>query len=272
MSVRLLIASALCGALSAAAGCGGAALAESTPKAVKADERIRLVPFQKDNVVYLKGMMGVSTMIVFNDDERIATVAIGDSLAWQAVPDQSKKVLFIKPLEPNAVTNMNVVTTKRVYNFMMSGASPGNTRLAVIKLRFSYPEDEANTSLLAQAKQNASMPNVRAAFANPDQLNYAYGYKGSAENKPVSVVDDGTKTFFEFAGEIPAIFAVKSDGSETLINYRREGNYIVVDKVNGQWTLRNGEVTTCVFNTRLTGGPLDAVAQAPASEPLKSKN
>lgn len=99
-----------------------AALAESTPRSVKADERIRTVTHQKDNIVFLSGMMGVSTMVVFNDDEQISTVAMGDSQSWQAVPDQSKKFLFIKPLEPNAVTNMNVVTTRRVYNFMMKGA------------------------------------------------------------------------------------------------------------------------------------------------------
>lgn len=230
-----------------------AALAESTPRSVKADERIRTVTYQKDNIVFLSGMMGVSTMVVFNDDEQIATVAMGDSQSWQAVPDQSKKFLFIKPLEPNAVTNMNVVTSRRVYNFMMKGAPVGNSRNAVIKLRFSYPDDEADARLLAQAKLNASMPNVRAALADPLKVNYDYGYKGAPENKPVSVADDGTRTFFEFSGEVPGIFAVTSDRSETLVNYRREGNYIVVDRVNRQWTLRNGSVTTCVFNMKLTG-------------------
>jgi len=228
-----------------------AAFAESNPRSVKADERIRTVPFQKDNVINLQAMMGVSTMIEFNDDERIATVAMGDTLAWQAVPDQSKHFLFIKPLEPKAVTNMNVVTSKRVYNFMLSGAVPGNSRQAVFKLRFAYPEDESNAGLMAAAKENASMPNLRAALAHPESLNYDYGYKGSDQNKPSAALDDGTKTFFKFSGEIPAIFAVKSDGSETLINYRREGDYIVVDKVTAQWTLRNGAETTCVFNNKL---------------------
>ena len=227
--------------------------AESTPKSVRADERIRTVTFQKDNIIYLSGMMGVSTMVVFNEDESIATVAMGDSQSWQAVPDQSKKFLFIKPLEPNAVTNMNVITSKRVYNFMMKGAPEGNSRNAVIKLRFSYPDDEADARLLAAAKLNASMPNVRAALSDPTKVNYDYGYKGDQVNKPVSVADDGVKTFFEFSGEIPGIFAVKSDGSETLVNHRREGNYIVVDKISRQWTLRSGSVVTCVFNMKLTG-------------------
>ncbi len=235
--------------------------AESLPTAVKADVRIRTVPFQKDNIIYLAGMMGVSTMIAFNDDEKIATVAMGDSVAWQAVPDQSKQYLFIKPLEPNAVTNMNVVTSRRVYNFMLTGATPGNTRNAVIKLRFSYPDDAAGAKLLAAAKENAAMPNIKAALANPAGLNYDYGYKGAVDNRPTAMFDDGRKTYLQFSGELPAFFAVKSNGSESLVNYRREGDYIVIDKVADQWTLRNGDVATCLFNLkRRARQPVVAVA------------
>lgn len=242
---------------------GSMAYAEVAPRAVRADERIRTVAFQKDNIIQLPGMMGVSTMIVFNDDEQIATVAMGDSLAWQAVPDQAKKLLFIKPLEADAVTNMNVATSKRIYNFMLRGAKEGNSRLAVIKLRFTYPDDEFSARELEQAKINASMPNLRAAGENPELINRNYGYRGSLENKPVSVFDDGTKTFFEFSGESPAIFAVKSDGTETLINYRREGKYVVIDKVNAQWTLRNGKIATCVYNLKLRKKPVQTTWSTP---------
>ena len=236
--------------------------AESTPRAVPTDQRIRTVPFQKDNIIYLAGMMGVSTMIVFNEDEKIATVAMGDSVAWQAVPDQSKQFLFIKPLQPDAQTNMNVVTTKRVYNFVLNGAKPGNTKQAVIKLRFAYPEDVGDAKLLAQARQYAAMPNVRDALANPGRLNYDYGYKGAVENRPTSMFDDGKKTFFQFSGEVPAFFAVKSDGSESLVNFRREGDYIVVDKVSRQWTLRNGDIATCVFNLKHEASSASKIADA----------
>ena len=47
------------------------------------------------------------------------------------------------------------------------------------------------------------------------------------------------------------IYSVDSERNEALVNYRREGDYIVVDKVNFQWTLRNGTDSTCVFNQRL---------------------
>ena len=58
-------------------------------------------------MVVVDGALGVSTMIMFGDDEHIDTVRSVNSVAWQAVPDQSKRFLFIKPIEPGAVTNMN---------------------------------------------------------------------------------------------------------------------------------------------------------------------
>jgi len=228
------------------------ARAESTPRSVREDPRVKTVPFQKDNIVQVLGMMGVSTMIEFNTDERIATVTMGDTIAWQAVPDQTHEFLFIKPLRANAVTNMNVVTSKRVYTFMLHGDPPGNTRSAVIKLRFTYPEEITDAKLLPKAEAMAANPNLKAAESDPSRLNYEYGYKGSLENKPIAVFDDGVKTFFQFqkGKDSPGLFLVKSDSSETLINYRREGDYVVVDRVNRQWTLRNGSVTTCVFNQK----------------------
>lgn len=224
-----------------------AAMAERAPRPVPADSRIRTVAFEKDNVVMLYGTMGVSTMIVFGEDERIATVAMGDTLAWQAVPDQSKRFLFLKPLERDAATNMNVVTNKRIYNFVLKPGTLAGEK-ALYKLRFTYPDEEASARLLNQAKEMAAWPNLKGLTW--DKMNLDYVYKGREITKPTNVFDDGTKTFFYFEGDVPAIFQVNSDMSETLINYRREGKWIVVDKVAGQWTLRHGDESTCVFNLR----------------------
>ena len=59
-------------------GMCGAALAEENPHPLRQDARIRTVAFQRDNVVVVDGALGVSTMIMFGDDEHIDTVAIGE--------------------------------------------------------------------------------------------------------------------------------------------------------------------------------------------------
>ncbi|MDE2361075.1 MAG: P-type conjugative transfer protein VirB9 [Hyphomicrobiales bacterium] len=223
------------------------ARAEIAPAPGRSDARIRTVPYQRDNVVNVWGTRGITTVIVLGEDERIETVALGDSLAWQAVPDQSKHYLFIKPLEKDASTNMTVVTRKRIYSFVLR--TGGGPRRIVFKVRFTYPDEEADARLMAAARERAAMPNMRRAQASSVQ-NFDYSYKGQANVKPEHVFDDGTKTYFRFAGEVPGIFVVNTDRSETLMNYRREGEMIVVDKVSGQWTMRNGPDTACVFNMR----------------------
>ena len=235
------------------------ALAEQAPRAVIQDSRIRTVPFQRDNVVVVHGALGVSTMVAFGDDERIETVAIGDSVGWQAVPDQSKRFLFIKPLETHAVTNMNVVTRKRIYNFLLRAVD--NRASVVFKVRFTYPDVEEDQRLLALAKAKAAMPNYRALMSRPG-TNFDYSYKGQITAKPDFVFDDGIKTYFRFGGEVPAIFLVNPDRGETLVNYRREGEIIVVDKVAGQFTMRKGDETACVFNLRAESAPPPVAREA----------
>ncbi|MFW8642745.1 hypothetical protein ACOJBO_08155 [Rhizobium beringeri] len=58
---------------------------------------------------------------------------------------------------------MNVVTSKRVYTFFLNGAKPGNTKTAVIKLRFSYPEDLAGRQSAGRFPPERGHAYVRAA-------------------------------------------------------------------------------------------------------------
>lgn len=226
------------------------ARAEEAPWAGRYDARVREVAYRPDEVVAINGSYGVSTMIVLGDDEKIETLALGDSMAWKVEPNKQGNIIFVKPVEKNAFSNLNVVTTKRIYTFILR-ADFREGRAQVFKVRFRFPGDEADAKLIAIAKERASFPNTRnfkVANANSD-----YAYKGSSLSKPTVVFDDGVKTWFKFAEgqETPAIFVVDRDRKESVVNFHKEGPYLVVDKVNFQWTLRNGVEVTCVFNRRL---------------------
>ena len=227
----------------------GPLAAETAPRSGPLDSRIRYVVYNKDDVVDIDASYGASTMIVFDDDERIETLGAGDALAWKVEPNHKGNVLFVKPVEKNASANLNVLTNKRSYVFLLRGDFRPVEK-QVFKIVFRYPDEEADKSLMAEAqKRAAEAPNQKAFKA--ENANTAYGYKGSSVNKPLAVFDDGVKTWFRFDGDVPGIFIVDPDRNESLINSRREGAYIVVDKVNYQWTLRNGDEATCVFNLRL---------------------
>lgn len=225
------------------------ARSEQNPWAGRYDGRVREVTYRPDEVVAVSGSYGVSTMIVLGDDEKIESMALGDSIAWKVEPNKRGNIIFLKPVEKDALSNLNVVTSKRIYSFILRSGFR-SAREQVFKIRFRFPDDEADAKLLAVAKERAAYPNSRnfkVANANSD-----YAYKGSSLAKPVAVFDDGVKTWFRFAPdqETPAIFAVDRERRESVVNFHKEGPFIIVDKVNFQWTLRNGEETTCVFNRR----------------------
>ena len=115
-----------------------AALALSAP-ALADDPRLRTLVFDEAEVVRIDGKVLVQTTIKFAPDEVIENVAIGDSAAWQVQPNRAQTILFVKPLDPTARTNMTVVTSERTYLFDLV-ASPKNAALYV--LQFRYPELE----------------------------------------------------------------------------------------------------------------------------------
>jgi P-type conjugative transfer protein VirB9 len=222
-------------------------LAESTPVPGSADARIRSVVYNQNNVVAVDASYGISTMIVLGESEHIETIAVGDSVAWKVEPNKRGNIIFLKPVAPKAATNMNVVTDKRLYTFVLR-SHDAPLRTQIYKIQFRYPGEDYDARLQAQAEALVNDPNRRAF--NVKNANTDYGFKGAETLKPVAIFDDGTKTWFQFQGEIPAIFIVDNDRNESLANYRREGNFVVVDKISRQWTLRSGDVATCVFNLR----------------------
>ena len=87
------------------------ALLTSTPAI--ADSRLRQVMYSESAVVTVTGRVNVQASIMFGEDEVIENVAIGNSQAWQVTPNKRANILFVKPLEPRATTNLTVVTSKR---------------------------------------------------------------------------------------------------------------------------------------------------------------
>lgn len=211
------------------------------------DSRIRYVTFDNDNVVTVQAGLGVSTMIQLGSSELIETISAGDTLGWSIVPKKNSGILFVKPLQEHAVTNINIVTNKRVYSLLLQGTKDPSVRTAY-QVRFKYPDEDVNAKLLAEAEEGVRDPLLKDL--DTARLNYDYTYKGADELKPRVAFDDGNRMFLQFAGDIPAIFVVEDKRAESLVNIRTEGDYVIVDKVAAQFTLRAGAKTLCLYNTR----------------------
>lgn len=211
--------------------------AASIPRGVAADRHVKVVQYDPNNVVMLKGRYGYQTQITFAPNETVQSVSIGDSLAWQAVP--VRNFLFIKPVA-ESTTNMTVLTNTNSYNFQLDSSHPEVA--PVFKLQFTYSEGGYSASGAA---------NAVAAF-EPDKLNWKYTFTGYRTIAPIEAFDNGQFTYFRFRQDgmnrLPAVFMVDKDRNETLVNYHMQGKYMVINAVAKQFTLRDGAYTTSVYN------------------------
>ena len=232
-------------AMAVTLGAASAAQAVDEPVAGPLDPRIRTIAYDPDQVVQLRGWFGFQQMIEFAPDEHIENVSIGDALGWQVTPNKRANLLFLKPIDRSAVTNMTVVTDKHRYAFDLT-VSTEKVRPASMAyvVRFRYPQ--------AGPVQVIDIPPAPVAevAAPPESWNFAYTYTGSKEILPAKVFDDGRSTFFSWpaSGSIPGIFAVGVEGGESLVNYAVRGQYLVVDQLAPRFVLRNGKSVTTVVN------------------------
>jgi type IV secretion system protein VirB9 len=229
-----------------------AALAEVTPKSVIADSRIKQVPYQKNNVVPIEGQAFVNTQILFGEDEVILDVQGGDEAGWTYHIDKSLPfILNIKPTLFNSNTNLDVVTndaenTKRIYRFhLLMGSEINQTKsAATYAVEFIYPDKnkaklQETLNYLQQQKKS-----ILSSSKSPADYNWDYSFNGSKTILPMHVFDDGRFTYLQLrpGQPVPSVFAVdNAAGEEAVVNVRTEGDYLVVQQISPQLTLRQGE-------------------------------
>ncbi|MEM8820090.1 MAG: P-type conjugative transfer protein VirB9 [Pseudomonadota bacterium] len=241
------------------------AFAERPARPGPVDSRIRSVAYAERDVVRINGHYGFTTSIELHPTETIQTVSIGDSEAWQVVKPAQPNLLFVKPIDHQGDTNMTIVTDRRIYNFMLFARqaqrhdSPGLT----FHVKFRYPSDEA-AAIAYQAGEATRLASLGASPSGipPENWNFEYGFSGSERLRPVRAFDDGRFTYFAFSdvGTTPAIFLVDEEGAEQLVNYTTRGRYVVVERLGRQFTLRDGNIHTCIFNQAFPSREFDAGA------------
>ena len=247
-----------------ALGLATAASAAVTPTPGPGDARMRVVRYAPDEVVELTGDLGYQITVVFGEGERLENVSIGDAQGWQVTPNRKADLLFLKPIDRSAATNMVVVTNLRRYAFELKvrprPAAPGDPSI-IYGLRFLYPPPPAPPPPAAKPP----------ASPLPQVVNAAYSYDGSPRNLPLRVFDDGKSTYFQFAaaGDYPAIYAVGSDKAELVINFSFHDGYLVVDQIAPGFVLRRGADTTRLFNDAWRESPPGPASPKPRIKPKR---
>ena len=228
------------------------------PRSLASDQRIKVVAFDPNNVVPVHANTFTSTQLIFSKNEYIKDIQNGDLDAWTAsVQKGLGNMVFIKPTILGSNTNMTVVTNLHTYYFhlMSNKKTNDNAMDNVYAIRFSYPR-QAQANLRATLKYNAQQKRALLnAHRNPQDYNWSYSFNGSRSIVPLHIFDDGKFTYMQLRSDqsVPAVFAVHTKaGDESVVNFRRQGQYLVIQQVAPQFTLRQGKNTVAsIFNNRL---------------------
>jgi type IV secretion system protein VirB9 len=199
-----------------------------------------------ENAVYRAyAAPGRVTDIALQPGETLVSVASGDTVRW-IIGDTSsgsgaeRRVhVLVKPVAAGLATNLVIATDRRTYHLALtSSAGP-----AMAALAWSYPQ-----ALLAirhaQAAAEAAAP--VATGLSVEALNFAYTITGDDPDwRPLRAFDDGRQTYIEFprsiaVGEAPPLFLVDGKDEVSLVNYRVQGQFYVVDRLFAAAELRLG--------------------------------
>lgn len=208
--------------LAAVALASAPAAAQVRPQAENgSDPRIQSVVYAVDQVILLEGAPGYQITLELSPDERIETVAIGDSSAWQVTANKRGDLLFVKALVGGVSTNMTAITNVRTYNFDLA---PASTSQMAYSVRFHYPPPAAAEEELADAAAEGR-----------------YRLGGDRALRPSEISDDGVHTYIRWPRDraLPAVYAVTDGGLEMLVNgMMREDDLFVIDSISKKLVFR----------------------------------
>jgi type IV secretion system protein VirB9 len=268
------------------AGLLASAAARPAGDATTGDPRLREVVYDARAVVTVPVKRGVVTLVVLDADEAITEVAAGlggdcakAEAAWCVAAQSGGRNLFVKAKSTASAANtLAVVTDRRTHSFRFVVLADGDPRAPAYRLVVKAPPKPTvlarrdppdgltlqSLPLLPSVPPPATLQQMIAERlqAKPQVLNTSYSIaegKGSGDIVPALVFDDGRFTYFRFPGnrEVPAVFHVLGNGSETIVNARMEDDLLVVDRVSRRLMLRAGSAVVGVWNEAFE---LDGVA------------
>ncbi len=233
--------------------CLSTAFAENIPLRGSVDSRVRVAAYNGEEVYKLRGFVGYQIDLEFEAGEIFTGLGAGDLEGLSFVGQDNH--LFLKPKAAKVATNLTVLTSRRHYQFDYV-ALPQRPLIddqeVIYALRFTYPPLPSQSAAEAAAKLlDAQLGNASATRPQ----NVDYWYCGRPTLRPVAASDDGVHTRLRFAAnaELPAIFVLNEDGSESLLNFSMDAGDIILHRVARQFILRRGKLTGCVVNQGFVG-------------------
>jgi len=223
--------------LAAAFGLATPTSAEIAPSSLGADARVRSVLYNPVDVIRLDTQLRVNTAIELGAAERIESVLLGDSEAFEVEVLSNRSTVSVKPLISGAETNMTIYTGRRSITMALS---EGQARNPTYRLVLRYPETGTSRA-------------TRSTATTPGSRDIGYAWSGDESLRPVHIWNDGQATWFAFApGLRPSIFGVDATGREVTLNSGTRGSIVRISGIRTAYSIRIGTQVLCI--ERVEGG------------------
>lgn len=192
------------------------------------------------------------TALSLEPGEKIISKAAGDTERWMIGDTTSGEAetvqthLLIKPYRAGLATNMVVMTNRRVYLVALKASGESEAFNAAVS--WTHPLPQAPISQVAvgpsltEAKPEVALPVLKGHGPEAYRI---WTTRRKPGWMPLSVHDDGRQTFITFpeslgSTEAPPLFVLGERGESQLVNWRKQGNTYVVDRLFHKAELRLG--------------------------------
>ena len=200
--------------------------------AVKVGSRVTY-KYLPDSQFHVNTKMGFITDIELKPGETITYIAGGDTSRWlidKAVVANVQHV-YIKPIEKDIKTNVIVNTNLHSYRLEVSS---GDNYDPLVTFDFDDNKSYGGSGMsLKELRAN------RLSVSGKKNFDYRIKAKKNADVSlmPAEIFDDGVKTYIRMPDDnkydLPVIYSIDPWDGKTLsmVNYRRQGDYFVIDRV-----------------------------------------
>lgn len=228
------------------------ARAEIVPVRGQLDSRIRTALYDPAQVYRLHAFVGYQIELEFEPGETFAGQGGGDldGVAFGAHENH----LVLKPRAADVATNLVIYTNRRAYRFdyIVHGHAPDPlTDQVMYAVRFVYPPSPTVDGAARQAEVLE-----RHLSKAPRSHNTDYWFCGDEAVQPTAAFDDGVHTHLSFGAraELPAVFVLNDDDTESLLNFSVEAGEMVIHRVARRFIVRRGGLSGCIVNQGFSGG------------------
>lgn len=207
------------------------------------DARFQQIEHRAGSIIPLTIGYGYQLTLGFAPDERIESVAVGDSGSWQVTANKRGDYLFVKPIGPGMPTNLTVITDTDLYSFDLSVGEEGALTPYVVRVVASAP----------------ATPEPQVPPGPIREVTGRYRVGGARALRPKGISDNGRQTFIEWPADatLPAVYGISQGGEEVLTNGDMIDGRFVLDTVYDRLIFRldTGVARAVRLKDRASQGP-----------------